>query len=78
MIDQERIMEIRILHRQGVGVREIARPMGVSHNTVLRCRFRSTSEVANGALLVHSTLSCVEDAVLALPSRQIPSARCLT
>lgn len=34
MIDQEGSLEIRILHRQGVGVREIARRMGVSRNTV--------------------------------------------
>jgi len=34
MIDQECSLEIRILHRQGVGVREIARRMGVSRNTV--------------------------------------------
>lgn len=30
-------MEIKILHRQGVSIREIARRMGVSRNTVRRC-----------------------------------------
>ena len=34
MIKKEGSMEIKILHRQGVGIREIARQMGISHNTV--------------------------------------------
>jgi len=34
MIKKEGCMEIKILHRQGVGIREIARQMGVSRNTV--------------------------------------------
>jgi transposase len=34
MVKKEGVMEIKILHRQGVSVREIARQMGVSRNTV--------------------------------------------
>ena len=34
MIKKEECMEIKILRRQGVGIREIARQMGVSRNTV--------------------------------------------
>lgn len=36
MIKQEGCMEIRILHRQGVSIREISRQLGVSRNTVRR------------------------------------------
>lgn len=34
MVTKEGVMEIKILHRQGVGIREIARQLGVSRNTV--------------------------------------------
>lgn len=43
MITKEGCMEIKILHRQGVGIREIARQMGVSRNTVRKC-LRSQAE----------------------------------
>jgi DNA-binding CsgD family transcriptional regulator len=36
MITQERSMEIRILAKQGKSIREIARAMGISRNTVRR------------------------------------------
>jgi len=36
MIDREGTLEIRILYRQGVGIREIARRMGIARNTVRR------------------------------------------
>ena len=34
MLHEEGVMEIWILHRQGVGIRAIARQVGVSRNTV--------------------------------------------
>ncbi len=34
MLKEEGVMEIRILHRQGMGIRAIARQLGVSRNTV--------------------------------------------
>ena len=34
MLSEEGVMEIQILHRQGVGIRAIARQVGVSRNTV--------------------------------------------
>ena len=36
MLLAERVMEIRILHRQGLSAREIARRTGYSRNTVER------------------------------------------
>lgn len=36
MLTQEQAVEIRVLARQGMGIREIARPMGCSRNTVKR------------------------------------------
>ncbi len=40
MITKEGYMELKILHRQGVGIRKIARQTGVSRNTV-RTHLRS-------------------------------------
>lgn len=34
MLKEEGVMEIRILHRQGKGIRAIARQLGISRNTV--------------------------------------------
>ncbi len=34
MLEEEGVMEIKILHRQGVGIRGIARQLGISRNTV--------------------------------------------
>lgn len=34
MLKEEGVMEIRILHRQGMGIRAIARQLGISRNTV--------------------------------------------
>ena len=36
MLTQEQAVEIRVLARQGMGIREIARQMGCSRNTVKR------------------------------------------
>ena len=36
MVGLEQVMEIRVLHRQGTGIREIARATGLSRNTVRR------------------------------------------
>ena len=36
MVGLEQVMEIRVLHRQGQGIREIARATGLSRNTVRR------------------------------------------
>ena len=43
MITKEGVMEIKILHRQGMAIRDIARQMGVSRNTV-RKYLRSPAE----------------------------------
>jgi transposase len=34
MLKEEGVMEIRILHRQGLSIRAIAKQLGVSRNTV--------------------------------------------
>ena len=36
MLTQERRVEIRVLHRQGMGIRAIARELGMSRKTVRR------------------------------------------
>ena len=36
MVGMEAAMEIRVLHRHGKGIREIARELGASRNTVRR------------------------------------------
>jgi transposase len=43
MLTQEQVMEIRILARQGKGIREIAGELGISRNTVRRYLRDSTS-----------------------------------
>ena len=36
MVGAEQVTEIRVLHRHGKGIREIAREVGLSRNTVRR------------------------------------------
>lgn len=36
MLTQEEAVEVRVMARQGKGIREIARELGVSRNTVRR------------------------------------------
>lgn len=43
MLKEERVMEIKILHRQGQGIRAIARELGISRNTV-RAYLRSQNK----------------------------------
>ena len=49
MVGMESAMEIRVLHRHGKGIREIARETGASRNTVrryLRDEFSGTIQAA--------------------------------
>lgn len=39
MLTEEEVMEIKILHRQGLGIRSISRRLGISRNTVKRYLF---------------------------------------
>jgi IS30 family transposase len=50
MKTQEECMEIRILSRQGKGIREISRMMGISRNTVRKYMRSAVNEPVNKAM----------------------------
>ncbi len=51
MKTQEECMEIRIVSRQGKGIREISRMMGISRNTVRKYMRSAVNEPVNKALV---------------------------
>ena len=59
MVTFETVMEIKILHKQGMSSRAIARELGISRNTVKRyCRQNlSRQNIRRDLLLLHSWMN---------------------
>ncbi|AJI90101.1 helix-turn-helix family protein [Yersinia pestis] len=59
MVTFETVMEIKILHKQGMSSRAIARELGISRNTVKRyCRQNlSRPNIRRDLLLLHSWMN---------------------
>lgn len=56
MVTFETVMEIKILHKQGMSSRAIARELGISRNTVKRY-LQAKSEPPKYMLLLHSWMN---------------------